>query len=393
MWRLCLLQISWSSVIYQRPSNKGAGKRTFHQQVPSYSKTCGIVGLPNVGKSCLFNAFIGSQVALSKNYPFCTIKPNFGQSSIPDQRLTNLAKISKATKTIKAHLKFVDIAGLIEGASEGKGLGNEFLQHIRNVDMILHLVRCFNNTEKVEVSHVLDMVDPLRDIRIINKELRLKDIDLITHLKKQKSKEFDSNVYRSMVAKVLQGLTKGYMAKDITTNPFEMEIIGSFKLLTSKPMIYCCNVEEESAISGNEYSNKVQEEFKEDNVVIVSAFLESEIATMEDVQERKALQHEYGFQHSALEKIVQACYVLLKLITFYTTHNGICQAWIVPHGHNARQCAAQIHGDMADGFIRAKVVSYADYISGGKLTQKVKAEGPSYLVQDGDVITFVFKDH
>jgi len=259
--------------------------------------------------------------------------------------------------------------------------------------MILHLVRCFNNTEKVEVSHVLDMVDPLRDIRIINKELRLKDIDLITHLKKQKSKEFDSNVYRSMVAKVLQGLTKGYMAKDITTNPFEMEIIGSFKLLTSKPMIYCCNVEEESAISGNEYSNKVQEEFKEDNVVIVSAFLESEIATMEDVQERKALQHEYGFQHSALEKIVQACYVLLKLITFYTTHNGICQAWIVPHGHNARQCAAQIHGDMADGFIRAKVVSYADYISGGKLTQKVKAEGPSYLVQDGDVITFVFKDH
>ncbi|MCT4552302.1 MAG: redox-regulated ATPase YchF [Alphaproteobacteria bacterium] len=361
---------------------------------------CGIVGLPNVGKSTLFNALTQTISAESANYPFCTIEPNAGVVSVPDSRLEKLGVINKSQKILPTKLEFLDIAGLVKGASKGEGLGNQFLANIREVDAIIHVVRCFESTE---ITHVEGNVDPLRDIEIIETELLLSDLESLEKRlpnleKKAKNGDKESVAILPMVKTVLEALHNGKAA--ISVKPEDKDDLKIFKglnLLTSKPVLYACNVSEEEAQDGNEHSNKVKEwaEKEGNKSVVISAEIEKEISTLESDEEKQEFLETLGLSETGLNKVIREGYDLLDLITYFTSGPTETRAWTITRGTKAPQAAGVIHTDFEQGFIRSETISYEDYISCGgevkcKEAGKMRVEGKDYEMQDGDVCHFLF---
>lgn len=363
---------------------------------------CGIVGLPNVGKSTLFNALTQTISAESANYPFCTIEPNAGVVSVPDNRLEKLGVINKSQKILPTKLEFLDIAGLVKGASKGEGLGNQFLANIREVDAIIHVVRCFESTE---ITHVEGTVDPIRDIEIIETELLLSDLESLEKRlpsleKKAKNGDKESVAVLPMVKKVLEALHNTKPA--ISVKPDEkdkddMKIFKGLNLLTSKPVLYACNVSEEEAENGNEHSQKVKEwaEKEGNKSVVISAEIEKEISTLESDEEKKEFLETLGLSETGLNKVIREGYILLDLITYFTSGPTETRAWTITRGTKAPQAAGVIHTDFEQGFIRSETISYDDYISTGgevkaKEAGKMRVEGKDYIMQDGDVCHFLF---
>ncbi|MGE8133771.1 redox-regulated ATPase YchF [Novosphingobium subterraneum] len=360
---------------------------------------CGIVGLPNVGKSTLFNALTETQAAQAANYPFCTIEPNVGNVGVPDPRLDTLAKIAGSQKIIPTQLGFVDIAGLVRGASKGEGLGNQFLGNIREVDAIVHVLRCFENDD---IQHVDNKVDPISDAETVETELMLSDLESLEKRvpaaeKKAKAGDKESKVIASVLGQALELLREGKPAR--LTQPKDDEEARVFRqaqLLTAKPVLYVCNVEEESAAEGNAFSARVFEKAKAEgaNAVIVSAAIESELVGM-DPAERSVFLEEMGLHETGLARVIRAGYDLLHLITFFTVGPKEARAWTVHLGAKAPEAAGEIHSDMQRGFIRAETIAYDDFVSlGGESAArdagKLRQEGKEYVVKDGDVLHFKF---
>ncbi len=358
---------------------------------------CGIVGLPNVGKSTLFNA-LSQAGAESANYPFCTIEPNVGMVSVPDERLTNLGTINQSVKVVPTTIEFVDIAGLVAGASKGEGLGNQFLGHIREVDAIVHVVRCFDDENVV---HVSGTVDPGSDIEVIETELLLKDLDAVEKRidRTQKAaKGGDKKVKDelSFYEHLLTFLSDGNPVRRLETSVIEREWLDSLFLLSSKPVVYAANVGEDEILTGNEYVEKVREIAAEEGagVVLVSAELEAQIAELED-DEKGLFLEEMGLEASGLDRLIQAAYDLLGLITFFTAGPKETRAWTIRRGTKAPGAAGQIHTDFERGFIRAETIKFQDYVdqggeSGARDAGVMRSEGKEYTVVDGDVILFRF---
>ncbi|KHS49083.1 redox-regulated ATPase YchF [Novosphingobium subterraneum] len=360
---------------------------------------CGIVGLPNVGKSTLFNALTETQAAQAANYPFCTIEPNVGNVGVPDPRLDTLAKIAGSQKIIPTQLGFVDIAGLVRGASKGEGLGNQFLGNIREVDAIVHVLRCFENDD---IQHVDNKVDPISDAETVETELMLSDLESLEKRvpaaeKKAKAGDKESKVIASVLGQALELLREGKPAR--LTQPKDDEEARVFRqaqLLTAKPVLYVCNVEEESAAEGNAFSARVFAKAKAEgaNAVIVSAAIESELVGM-DPEERSVFLEEMGLHETGLARVIRAGYDLLHLITFFTVGPKEARAWTVHLGAKAPEAAGEIHSDMQRGFIRAETIAYDDFVSlGGESAArdagKLRQEGKEYVVKDGDVLHFKF---
>lgn len=360
---------------------------------------CGIVGLPNVGKSTLFNALTETQAAQAANYPFCTIEPNVGNVGVPDPRLDELARIAGSQKIIPTQLGFVDIAGLVRGASKGEGLGNQFLGNIREVDAIVHVLRCF---EDDDIQHVDNKVDPISDAETVETELMLSDLESLEKRvpaaeKKAKAGDKESKVIASVLGQALELLREGKPAR--LTQPKDDEEARVFRqaqLLTAKPVLYVCNVEEGSAAEGNAFSARVFEKAKAEgaNAVIVSAAIESELVGM-DAEERTVFLEEMGLHETGLARVIRAGYELLHLITFFTVGPKEARAWTVHLGAKAPEAAGEIHSDMQRGFIRAETIAYDDYVSlGGESPArdagKLRQEGKEYVVKDGDVLHFKF---
>lgn len=359
----------------------------------------GIVGLPNVGKSTLFNA-ITQAGAESANYPFCTIEPNVGVVAVPDERIEKLAEVYKSKKIIPTAIEFYDIAGLVKGASKGEGLGNKFLSHIREVEAVVHVVRCF---EDPDVVHVDGDINPLRDIETINIELMFSDMELLERRlqKTQKAAKGDKtlNMEVDLIQRSLKTLEEGKNVRTLELSPEENEIVRSFDLLSSKPIIYVANISEDDVANGgtNKYVEKVQEFAATENaeVVVVSAEIEEEISQL-DPEERKEFLNDLGLDASGLDKLVQASYKLLGLISFLTAGEQESRAWTIRRGTLAPQAAGKIHSDIERGFIRAEVIAYDDLmgIGGNMATAKEKGllriEGKEYVMKDGDVVHFRF---
>ena len=360
---------------------------------------CGIVGLPNVGKSTLFNALTETQAAQAANYPFCTIEPNVGQVGVPDERLDTLARIAGSAKIIPTQLGFVDIAGLVRGASKGEGLGNQFLGNIREVDAIVHVLRCFENDD---IQHVDNKVDPISDAETVETELMLSDLESLEKRvpaaqKKAAQGDKEAKVTASVLGQALDLLREGKPAR--LTEPKdddEARVFAQAQLLTAKPVLYVCNVEEESAAQGNAFSAKVFEKAKAEGAeaVIVSAAIEAELVGME-ADERMVFLEELGLKETGLARIIRSGYELLHLITFFTVGPKEARAWTVHKGAKAPEAAGEIHSDMQRGFIRAETIAYADYValngeSGAKDAGKLRQEGKEYVVQDGDCLHFKF---
>ena len=360
---------------------------------------CGIVGLPNVGKSTLFNALTETQSAQAANYPFCTIEPNVGQVGVPDPRLDTLAKIAGSAKIIETQLGFVDIAGLVRGASKGEGLGNQFLGNIREVDAIIHVLRCFENDD---IQHVDNHVDPISDAETVETELMLSDLESLEKRvpaaqKRGASGDKEAKITASVLGQALDLLREGKPAR--LTQPKDEEetrIFRQAQLLTAKPVLYICNVEEEAAAEGNAYSARVFEKAKADgaNAVIVSAAIEADLVGMA-ADERLEFLRELGLSETGLDRIIRAGYDLLNLITFFTVGPKEARAWTAHKGAKAPETAGEIHSDMQRGFIRAETIAYDDYValggeSGAKDAGKLRQEGKEYVVQDGDVLHFKF---
>jgi GTP-binding protein YchF len=360
---------------------------------------CGIVGLPNVGKSTLFNALTATQAAEASNYPFCTIEPNVGRVSVPDDRLARIASIAKSAKTIPTQLEFVDIAGLVRGASKGEGLGNQFLANIREVDAVAHVVRCF---ESSDITHVEGTVDPIRDIETIETELMLADLDSLEKRadkteKQAKTGDKEAQALMKVIGPALAALREGKPAR---TAAIPAELGREFRqlqLLTSKPLMYVCNVEESAAATGNAHSAKVVERAKAEGAeaVVISAAIEAEIAQLADPEEKRAFLESLGLEEPGLNKIIRAGYRLLGLITFFTAGPKESRAWTVPAGARAPQAAGAIHTDFERGFIRAETIAYDDFLAcggeqGAKDAGRMRAEGKEYVVKDGDVMLFRF---
>ena len=360
---------------------------------------CGIVGLPNVGKSTLFNALTETQAAQAANYPFCTIEPNVGNVGVPDPRLDKLAEIAGSQKIIPTQLGFVDIAGLVRGASKGEGLGNQFLGNIREVDAIVHVLRCFENDD---IQHVDNKVDPVSDAETVETELMLSDLESLEKRvpaaqKKASQGDKEAKLVASVLGQALELLREGKPAR--LTQPKDEEEARVFKqaqLLTAKPVLYVCNVEEESAANGNAFSARVFEKAKAEgaNAVIVSAAIESELVGM-DPEERMVFLEELGLSETGLARIIRAGYELLGLLTFFTVGPKEARAWTVHLGAKAPEAAGEIHSDMQRGFIRAETIAFDDYIAlggetGAKEAGKLRQEGKEYVIVDGDVLHFKF---
>ncbi|QWC55673.1 redox-regulated ATPase YchF [Erythrobacter sp. 3-20A1M] len=360
---------------------------------------CGIVGLPNVGKSTLFNALTETQAAQAANYPFCTIEPNVGQVSVPDERLEKIAKIAGSAKVLPTQLAFVDIAGLVKGASQGEGLGNQFLGNIREVDAIVHVLRCF---EDDDIQHVSNKVDPIADAEVVETELMLSDLESLEKRVPAAAKgatggDKEAKIMASVLGQALDLLRDGKPAR--LTQPNDEEEARLFRqaqLLTAKPVLYVCNVGEEDAAEGNAFSAEVfaKAEREGAEAVVVSAAIEAELVAM-DPGDRAEYLAELGLTESGLSRVIRAGYKLLSLNTFFTAGPKETRAWTFPSGAKAPQAAGEIHTDFEKGFIRAETIAYDDYIAlngeaGAREAGKLRQEGKEYLVQDGDIMLFKF---
>ncbi|PKP97115.1 MAG: redox-regulated ATPase YchF [Alphaproteobacteria bacterium HGW-Alphaproteobacteria-13] len=359
---------------------------------------CGIVGLPNVGKSTLFNALTETQAAQAANYPFCTIEPNIGNVAVPDARLDKLAEIAGSQKIIPTQLAFVDIAGLVRGASKGEGLGNQFLGNIREVDAIVHVLRCFENDD---IQHVENKVDPVADADTVETELLLADLESLekrvpAFAKKATGGDKEAKAAAAVLGQALDLLRDGKPARlTEPKDPEEERILAQAQLLTTKPILYVCNVDEASAAQGNGFSNAVFAKAKAEGAqaVIVSAAIESELVGME-ADERLMFLEEMGLHETGLARVIRAGYELLHLITFFTVGPKEARAWTVHKGASAPEAAGEIHSDFQKGFIRAETIAFDDYVAlGGEAKAreagKLRAEGKAYVVQDGDVMHFL----
>jgi len=367
------------------------------------SLKCGIVGLPNVGKSTLFNALTQTAKAEAANYPFCTIEPNSGKVAVPDERLEKLAKIALSAQIIPVQIEFVDIAGLVKGASKGEGLGNQFLSHIREVDAIINVVRCFENDD---ITHVEGSVDPLRDLELIQIELILADLESLEkrlpnlEKKARGSKDKEILLQIELIKRAIIVLGEGNPASLVEINDKEEKrIFKNLQLITSKPQLFVGNLSEEEIISGNEFYSKLEDFAKENSfeVLKISAKIESEIANLENDEEKQEFLETIGLKETGLAKIIKAGYKLLDLITFFTVGPKECHAWNVKNGSNAPKAAGVIHTDFETGFIRAETISYDDYVQfngeeGAKNAGKLRLEGKEYQVKDGDVFHFRFNN-
>ncbi len=361
---------------------------------------CGIVGLPNVGKSTLFNAITKTQAAQAANYPFCTIEPNSGMVSVPDDRLDKIAAIGKSAKIIPTQLEIVDIAGLVKGASKGEGLGNQFLANIRETDAIIHVLRCFENGD---ITHVEGSVDPMRDAEIIETELMLADLDSVSKqveglAKKLKSNDKEIKAQHDFALKVKAALEQGNPARTIKpVDEDEARFMKLLQLMTSKPIMYVCNVNEDDAATGNDWTKKVEAmaQAQGAQAVVISAAIESEIAQLASDAEKKEFLDTLGLEEPGLNKIIRAGYGVLGLQTYFTVGPKEARAWTVRKGAKGPEAAGAIHTDFEKGYIRAEVMAYNDYITLGseqavKEAGKYKSEGKEYVVADGDIILFRF---
>ncbi|AOL23599.1 GTP-binding protein YchF [Erythrobacter litoralis] len=360
---------------------------------------CGIVGLPNVGKSTLFNALTETQAAQAANYPFCTIEPNVGQVAVPDERLDRIAAIAKSAKVVPTQLAFVDIAGLVKGASKGEGLGNQFLGNIREVDAIVHVLRCF---EDDDIQHVANKVDPIADAEVVETELMLADLESLEKrvpaaAKRATGGDKEAKITASVLGQALELLREGKPAR--LTEPKDEEEARLFRqaqLLTAKPVLYVCNVAEDEAATGNALSEAVFARAKAEGAqaAVVSAAIEAELVAM-PAEDRAEYLESLGLEESGLARVIRAGYTLLGLKTFFTAGPKEARAWTFPQGAKAPQAAGEIHTDFEKGFIRAETIAYEDYVTlGGEAAArdagKLRQEGKEYLVQDGDVMLFKF---
>ena len=360
---------------------------------------CGIVGLPNVGKSTLFNALTATMAAQAANFPFCTIEPNVGRVGVPDMRLDQLAGIAGSAKTIPTQLEFVDIAGLVKGASKGEGLGNQFLANIRETDAIIHVVRCF---EDEDVVHVDGSVDPIRDAETIETELMLADLDSLEkhadNIARKAKSDKALKAQHDYILKIKASLEAGKPARTVErTNEDEVTWMKLLQLLTSKPLLFVCNVKESEAATGNEWTKKVEALAKAQGTqaVIICASIEAEIAQLSSADEKKEFLESMGLHEPGLDRIIRAGYQILGLQTYFTCGPKETRAWTVRKGAKAPEAAGCIHTDFEKGFIRAEVIAFKDYITlkgeqGAKDAGKMRQEGKEYIVDDGDVILFRF---
>ncbi len=363
------------------------------------SLKCGIVGLPNVGKSTLFNC-VSSGKAQSANFPFCTIEPNLGSTNVPDKRLEVLSDICKPQRTIPATVDIVDIAGLVRGASKGEGLGNQFLANIRECDAILHVLRCF---EDGNVVHVDGSVDPVRDKEVVDTELQIKDLETVEARlakceKAGKAGDKEAAKLAALLTRYRDALLQGKSCRSVALlNDEETVLAHDLFLLTNKPVMYVCNVDDASAVNGNAYVDAVRQAVKDENaeILIISAKTESEIAELEDYEERQMFLEEMGLEESGVVRLIQGAYHLLGLQTFFTAGADECRAWTIHKGDKAPRAAGVIHTDFERGFIRAEVIKYDDFVAlkteaACRAAGKMGVEGKDYVVQDGDIMHFLF---